>query len=206
MKLLAPTYSSQRSRASCLAFTLAEVTVAMAVFMLILAGVLTAHLFGVRLFEVTKSKLGASDEARRAVSLLISEIRSAKAVKIGNGNISSFTEIGPNTLQRGSAIQIYSSTNTNSVVRYFWDVSDKKLKRTVDNSASLSIVANSISNSMVFTSEDYSGNTLTNNENNRVIGLTLQFYQIQYPVVQIGQGYYFDYYQLRTKITRRTLE
>ena len=47
---------------------------------------------------------------------------------------------------------------------------------------------------------------LTNNENNRVIGLTLQFYQIQYPVIRIGPGELYDFYQLRTKITRRTLE
>jgi hypothetical protein len=66
-------------------------------------------------------------------------------------------------------------------------------------------VAHAISNQIVFTAEDYAGRILTNNENNRVIGLSLQFYQLQYPAIPIGPGNHFDYYQLRTKITRRAL-
>jgi hypothetical protein len=68
------------------------------------------------------------------------------------------------------------------------------------------VVANAITNSMVFTSEDYTGTVLTNNLNNRVIGMTLQFYQLEYPTVPIGPGAFYDFYQLRTKITRRALE
>jgi hypothetical protein len=68
------------------------------------------------------------------------------------------------------------------------------------------VVANAITNSMVFTSEDFSGTVISNNLNNRVIGLSLQFYQLQYPKVTIGPGSYYDFYQLRTKITRRALE
>jgi hypothetical protein len=66
-------------------------------------------------------------------------------------------------------------------------------------------VANSISNNLVFSAEDYSGSILTNNENNRVIGVTLAFFQLQYPSIPIGPGSIYDFYQLRTKITRRTV-
>jgi hypothetical protein len=59
---------------------------------------------------------------------------------------------------------------------------------------------------MVFTSEDFAGNVLNNNLNNRVIGVTLQFYQLEAPPVLIGPGSLYDFYQLRTKITRRALE
>jgi hypothetical protein len=114
--------------------------------------------------------------------------------------------VGVDSLQKGSAIQVYPTSNTNSYVRYFWDAADKKLKRTTNGATYVSVVANSISNQLVFTSEDYTGMILTNNENNRVIGLTLQFYQLQYPAVAIGPGSYYDFYQLSTKITRRTLE
>jgi hypothetical protein len=68
------------------------------------------------------------------------------------------------------------------------------------------VVANSISNAIVFRAENHLGQILTNNQNNRVISLELQFYQIAYPVVNIGPGQLFDYYQLRTRITRRALE
>ncbi len=188
------------------AFTLTEILVTMAVMLIVMAAVLSCHMFGFRMFEITKAKLGASDEARAAVSAMVSEIRSAKLLRIGDGNLGNFTEVGINSQQQGSAIQIHPTTDTNSFVRYFWDSADNKLKRTTNGATSIFVVANSISNQMVFTAEDYAGNILTNNENNRVIGVTLQFFQLQYPAVAIGPGNYFDFYQLRTKITRRTLE
>ncbi len=186
-------------------FTIAELMVTMAIVLMVMGALITAHLFGLRLFELTKAKLGASDEARAAISTLIQEIRSAKLLRIGDGSLATFSEVAVDSLQRGSAIQVYATGNTNSFVRYFWDAADKKLKRTTNGATYVSVVANSISNQMVFTSEDYTGAILTNNENNRVIGLTLQFYQLQYPAVSIGPGNYYDYYQLNTKITRRTL-
>ena len=188
------------------AFTLPEFMVTLAVMMIVMAGVMATHLFGMKMYELTRSKLGASDEARAALGKLVSEIRSAKLLRIGDGSLSRFTEAGLNSLQIGNALQIHPSTNTNTFVRYFWDSSDKKLKRTTNGLNVVSIVANSVSNELVFSAEDFGGSILTNKENNRVIGLTLQFYQLQYPTVSIGPGGYYDYYQLRTKITRRALE
>jgi prepilin-type N-terminal cleavage/methylation domain len=184
-------------------FTLTEVMITMALVLIVLATVLSCHLFGMRLFEVTKAKLGASDEARGAISTLISEIRSAKKLRIGSGTLASFAEVIPNQPQVGNAIQIYPTINTNSFIRYFWDSTDQKLKRATNDAAEAYVVAHSISNQIVFTAEDYAGQVLTNNDNNRVIGLSLQFYQLQYPAVSIGPGNHYDYYQLRTKITRR---
>ena len=113
--------------------------------------------------------------------------------------------MGVDTLQRGSAIQVYPTTDTNTFVRYFRDA-DQKLKRIPSGTASPTVIVSAISNEVVFTSEDFKGTILTNNENNRVIGLALQFYQLEYPSVSIGPGNLYDFYQLRTKITRRTLE
>ncbi len=81
-----------------------------------------------------------------------------------------------------------------------------KLKRIPSGVASATVIASAISNQVVFTAEDFSGTILTNNANNRVIGLALQFFQLEYPTVSIGPGSLYDFYQLRTKITRRTLE
>lgn len=188
-----------------LAFTLPEVMVAMTVLILVLGTLIVSHVFGMRLLELAKSKMGASDEARAAIAKMMEEIRSAKLIRIGEGDLSSFTEVAVDSLQKGSAVQIFPTTNYNSFVRYFWDSADKKLKRTTNGQTYVYIVANSISNELVFTSEDYSGNVLTNNENNRVIAVTLQFFQLQYPTVRIGPGSLYDFYQLRTKITRRTV-
>jgi len=36
-----------------------------------------------------------------------------------------------------------------------------------------------------------------------VIGVTLQFYQLEYPLVKVGPGSFYDFYQLHTRVTRR---
>ena len=190
----------------CCAFTLTEIMVAMTVLLLGITGVVSVHLFGLRMVEISKAKLGASDDARRAISLMNTEVRSARIVRVGSGDLGGFTEIAPNTLQRGSALQVYPTLNTNEFVRYFWDHADKRLKRTTNGASAALVVANAITNSLVFQAEDYQGNILTNNQNNRVIALTLQFYQLMYPKVTIGPGNYYDSYQFRTRITRRALE
>ena len=80
------------------AFTVPELMVTMAILSLFMLGLPYSHLFGVRMFEITKAKLGASDDARQAISLLMSEISSAKIVKVGSGGLSSFAEVPTNTL------------------------------------------------------------------------------------------------------------
>lgn len=197
---------SRRRRLSA-GMTLPEVMVTAAIFGMAMAGFLALQLFALRMNEVVAAKLGASDEARGAVGKMISEIRMAGVVRIGTGDESVFTEIPLGQPQRGNAVQIQpSKDNTNNWIRYFWDPGDTRLKRTVNGNPAVSIVANSITNSMVFTSEDYRGQVLLNNYNNRVIGVCLQFYQLEFPNVPIGPGHQYDFYQLRTKITRRALE
>ena len=195
-------------KAGRLAFTLVEVLIAMSIMVMVVLGVLFVQSFGMRLFQLTRSKLGASDDARKAIDLMIAEIRSAKIIKIGNGGlgVTNFTEVSDGALQKGSAIQIYPTTNTSAFVRYFWNTNTTQLERTTNGTTTFTIVANYITNSVIFSSENAFGNVLTNNENNRVISLKLQFYQIQYPITRIGPGNYYDYYQLSTKMTRRVLE
>jgi type II secretory pathway pseudopilin PulG len=185
------------------AYTLVEVMVSMTIMVMVLTGVIAVQAFGTRLFQLTKSKLGASDDARKAIDLLVSEMRGAKIAKIGNGDLgpTNFMECAPGQLQVGNAIQLYATTNTTSFVRYFWNTNSTQLKRSV-NGVNTNTVANYITNS-VFSAEDAFGNVLTNNKNNRVISMKLQFYQLQYPVVRIGPGNYYDSYRLSTKTTPR---
>jgi len=57
---------------------------------------------------------------------MMGEIREAKILRIGSGNLTGFNEVGVNTQQIGSAIQIYPTLNTNTFVRYYWDSADKR--------------------------------------------------------------------------------
>lgn len=188
------------------AFTLTEVMISMTIIVMVFTGILTTHVFGLRLYDLTRAKLGASDDARASLGKIALDIRSAKLVRIGTGTSNDFTECAINAPQIGNAIQLYASTNTNFFVRYYLDPADNHLKRTTNNMGVTTVIAHSISNYNVFTAESYAGSILTNNENNRVIGLKLQFVQLFNPSLPIGPGNYFDHYQLSTKITRRTLE
>jgi hypothetical protein len=64
-----------------------------------------------------------------------------------------------------------------------------------------------MTNQLIFDAEDMYGNILTNNQNNRVIGITMQFSKWEYPIARFGSTNYdqFDYYQLRTRATRRAI-
>jgi type II secretory pathway pseudopilin PulG len=206
MNLLFSTNQVVRRRRDQVAFTLTEVMVSSAVFLLLITGVIYSHIMGIRMYELTKAKLGASDMARNALSLMVTEVRCAKYLMVGSGSLTTFSNAPSGSLQQGSALQIYRGTNTNDFIRYYFDATDNKLRRTTNGATYKEVIAEFITNSIVFTSENYNGAVLTDNQNNRVIGLTLQFYQIQYPITIIGPGQYYDFYQLRTKITRRVLE
>jgi prepilin-type N-terminal cleavage/methylation domain-containing protein len=188
------------------AMTLVEVMVTTAIFSILMLGIIASSIFGLKMYGITQAKLGASDDARKALSKITDEIHSAWNVRIGNGSLSSFTELGIGSNQIGSAIQIYATSNTNDWVRYYYDSADTLLKRTEDGTNAASVMAHSIATNLIFSVEDYTGTILTNNYNNRVIGLNLQIKQFQYPVTVVGVGYYFDFYQLKTKITRRKIE
>lgn len=204
MKFAFPT--DRRSAFPKSAFTLVEIMVAMSLFIMVIGGILFSHIIGIKMYEVTKAKLGASDQARQTIGILLDEVRSAKKIRVGEGGKLYFTEAPPGTPQQGNAIQLHPDTNYNQFVRYYLDPYLNCLKRVSNIDSDERLIAEHITNSVVFTSEDFQGNLLTDNQNNRVIGLNLEFYQIQYPVMPIGEDHYFEFYQLRTKITRRTLE
>lgn len=208
-------FSSNLPAAACRrewAFTMTEMMVSATLFLLLVVGVLYGYMFGLNMYQITRVKLGASDDTRKAVIRLTDEIRSAWKVQIGTGDLSTFTEVASNALQQGNALRIYMETDsTNTWIRYWYQTNAaaanySKLLRTEDGFVSSLVIANSITNAVpIFTAEDPNGNILNNNINNQVIGLTLQFYQLEYPRVNIGAGNYYDFYQLHTRITRRTL-
>ena len=187
------------------AFTLIEVLITMVTTVFIMGGALAAYIYGLKMMQFTQPKLSASDGARKAVGQLTEDIRSAFDVKIGNRSGSTFTLLAPFTPQAGNALRIYPSTNTSQFIFYFWDANDNTLKRTTNNATYTSIMAEAVSNSMVFTAEDFRGNILTNDVNIRVFSVTLQFYQLQYPKVAVGPGSYYDWYKVQTKVTKRTM-
>jgi prepilin-type N-terminal cleavage/methylation domain-containing protein len=193
-----------RPGARALAFTLPELMVSMAIFLLMISATITAHLYGIRMFELIKPKLNASDEARTVISKLLDDVRSASTVTVGSGSISNFTAAPVNSLLQGNALQICPTTNTSAFIVYFRDPSDQKLKRCTNGAKTAVTVASSITNQIVFSAEDFGQHTLTNYQNGRtVVALSLKFCQLPFTTTTVGPKGLYDYFEVRTRITKR---
>jgi type II secretory pathway pseudopilin PulG len=186
-------------------FTLAEILVSMSIFLLIMAMIIATQVYGFRMFSLTRPKLSASDDARKTVGRLTDEIRSAHIVRVGLGDAKTFKQITPGLKQFGNSLLIHPTTNTNTYIRYYWDKNALAVQRITDGSAKVWTIAKAVSNEWIFTAEDYLGNPLTNNANNRVIAVKLDFFETQYPRKTVGSGGFYEYYTIQTKVTRRTI-
>src|SRR5579872_71820 len=194
MKSAPPSFATH-SVLPAAAFTLAEIMTSMAIFSLVMIGVVYSHLFGLRLFNISATRLSASQSSRTALDRVCDDVRSGKLLYIGNGDSTGFTNITLNNPRLGNALEIFPSSGTNIFIRYFMDSSAQALKRFDSSSGSVQVIAPFITNQIVFTAEDYAGNALTNDQNNRIIRMNLDFYQWEFPVAQVGA--YYDSYHLQ---------
>jgi len=205
MKLPVPSLDSSRggSLKSLEGFTLPEILIALTVFAFVLAGILAANLFGLRMVQANEAKLNATEWSRHTFGQITDEIHSCNTVSVGNMDTNgSFEGLLPGEVQQGTAIEIQPTTNTTTLIYYFVDSLDETFRRTVLTlgGANTTILADSVTNTVVFDAQDFSGQVLTNNQNNQVIHLTLEFYQPQHFLV--GP----DYYKLETSVTRRAVQ
>ena len=202
MKLQVPLSDLTRGRGPVpnKGFTLPEILIAMAVFMLMLGGILAANLFGLRMFQINGTKLNITTWARQTVEKMVTEVHSCNSVSVGYITNGVFEGLLNGETQQGTAMLVYPTTNTTNYIVYYLNLPDQTFRRTTQQAGSAEILADSVTNTIAFTAQDFSGNILTNNLNNRVIHLTLEFYQ----PARFLEG--ADYYRLETSITRRALE
>lgn len=198
------TFSRCRTRA----FTLPEMVIAMAVFIMVTGGIIANHLTGMKMHYLVSAKLGVSEDARRALNLLMDEIQSCDDFKVGGGVPGAFIAAADGQDQAGSALRIYPTTNTaGPVIHYFLDTEDPenpKLVRMADGKTS--VVAEYLTNQVVFREETFGGVVLRASEPRSVLGITLHFSQLQFPKAAIGTNQLFEYYRFQTKIGRRILK
>lgn len=204
--------SSGQPRRRTTAFTLVELMVGMGIFVGILVGAIVGlQLFGLRVYTLAATKLTATADARKSLNALREHIRSAKRVYVGNYTKDQFSIIPDGQPQTGNALEIYfTKTNTptsDTPVIYYQSSQGGKHPGlySISNSV-VTRLAEYITNYYVFTAEDFQAQTLDNYDNNRVIRVTLQFYQWEYPIGMIGTNGVnaYNFYRLQTRITRRT--
>jgi hypothetical protein len=207
MKLPLPIYSaSPRSPTARSAFTLAEILTATGLFSLVVIGLVYSQLFGMRAFNITSTRVSASDNARKVLNRVRDDVRSGKLLYVGSGSSTGFTHVALNSPHQGNALQIYPTTSTNIFIRYYLDTATQTLRRTASGTGQVQVLAPFLTNQIAFIAEDFRGRTLTNDQNNRVIKMVLDFYQWEFPVAQVGAGAFYESYHLQTRITRRTIE
>jgi prepilin-type N-terminal cleavage/methylation domain-containing protein len=202
MKLQVPFPGSRRNGSTTPdgGFTLTEVLIASTVFLLLVSGVVFANLFGLSMFRITQTKLNASSGARKTIARMANEIRTCKTTWVGNVTNGVFHARLDGETQQGSGLLIYPTTNAANYIVYFVNPSDKTFRRTTSTPGSATVVTGTITNTVVFRAQDYLGSVLTNNQNNRVIHLDLEFQQPKRHRQIAG------HYKLETSVTRRALE
>ncbi len=187
-------------------FTLTQTLIAVSIFLMVVAGSVVSHLYGLKMFDATQSKLDANRTSSLVVDLLTSDIKSAYNLQIGTGSLSTFTRSAESQPQQGNAIQIYSSVNTNVFVRYYWDAATTALKRITNGSSTASNVVSSIASGSIFSLENYAGTVLANNQNGGIVGVSLSFYGLKYAGASAATSGTNSTYQVQAKINRRAQE
>jgi prepilin-type N-terminal cleavage/methylation domain-containing protein len=212
------------------AFTLAEMLIAMGIFSMVIAAMVATQLFGLRVYTLAATKLSATAGCRKALNQIRDQVRQAKTLNVGSCNSTpgSFNPLGMTNNQVGNALLVYPTTNQSVYTIFYLDTTtttncNLKQFTVASNAANTSLISNTftlagyITNQDIFAAQDYTGNILTNENqvdntlesipNRLVIFVKLQFYQWEYPIAYVGTntgyGNMYDYYQLRTKITRR---
>jgi hypothetical protein len=208
------------------AFTITEMMFTCAIMTVVVGATVSIQLLGLRMYTLAATKLTSTASGRHAMDVIRTQIRQAKTLQVGNctvpGDPTSFVADSIATNAQGNALQIYptnapspftifyldTSTPTNKLQMYTVTLHYDATGTNVTGSNTTKVLLVSyITNLVVFDAEDYNGNMLTNDpRNNRVYGVTLQFYQWEYPVAAVGNGNMYDFYQLRTRATRRMID
>jgi hypothetical protein len=179
--------------------TLAELVASMAVFSLAILGIMACHMAGLRFNLFVLPKIQNAQYSRQTLSHLVEEVRSANSIQIGSGTFSTFATVGPTNSQTGNAIRIFPGTNTTQFIYYYRDSASLTLNKIPLRATNSVTVANTVTNSTVFSMQDFSGKVLTNSQNNAVLRVLLQMNRAQ-PITGTT-----DPYQIEAKITRRNI-
>lgn len=188
------TFTSYPRRA---AFTLPELMISLTIFSFVIGGVVFAHLYGLSMYRITGNALTTTDSARQTTARMADEIRTCRSSLIGNVTNGVFIARLNGEPQQGRGLLIYPDASPSNYIIYFVNPADQTFRRTTSDPNSAVIVAESVTNEVVFRAQDHQGLLQTNNVNNRVIHFNLEFFQPR------RHGTIADYFKLESSITRR---
>ena len=211
---------SSRPTTAC-AFTLAEMLIAVTIFLFAVGGMICLQIFALRMYTLAATKTTATQTARETLNAMRDAIRSANTAYVGTYNPTNgagFVQASNTTPQTGNALQLtYLDTNGNLTITnlFYLDTTQPySADQPYDfpicslNSNGVTTLANYVTNYYIFTAEDYQGNSITSSVaylNAVVIHITMQFDQWEFPIGFIGTNSInaYDFYRLTARVTRR---
>lgn len=179
-------------------YTLVEAMISTAIFLLVISAVLTCHVTGLSFNLAVQAHIQNVQTAREALTCMSEEVQSANSLQVGAGTATQFTAVGVTNLQAGNAVRIYPTTNTSQFIYYYCDTNHNFNKIPL-NSSQILTLATGVTNSPVFSLQNYSGTVLTNSQNNAALSVVLQMSLLS-PFAGVSAGY-----QAGMLMTRRNI-
>lgn len=190
------TRKAQICAAGARAFTLVELMVTMAIFLLLVLAMVGVQVFGFKINSLTQSKLEFVASSLKALNQIQGQVRGASSVMVGNGSsLSSFQGTGTSGnalmiyLPAGGANLLYLAANTGTL----YEICSTNNQQTA--------IASQITNQVVFQTVDCHGNNISSTGlEHYAIRMTLQFSKVNFRVPNAAN----DYYTFQTEMTPRT--
>jgi type II secretory pathway component PulJ len=196
-------------RASLRGLSIVEMMITMTIFSFVTLAMVYVHIFGLKQDQLVESKLGASDQSRKAFEKLSREIRTAQTFDVGaysGGTNFTLVPTGASQIGTGLRIQYYLAANgaVQTNIYYYFNTNSLTLWRFHTGDASPTLVATNLDNiktTLQFVAEDQQGNVITDQANRRLVHFTMGFRQYQYPTTIVGSNSLYDYYKMEFRIT-----
>lgn len=197
-----PIYSSCRQPlwfAGVRAFTLTEMMVTMAVFLLVVTAMVSLQIFGFKLNSFTSNKQVTTAHSLKVLDQIQNQIRGTpNPVFIGNFNTSNnkFTAIANGQQAIGNAVQV-SNTPT-SVLTFYLNTNTHIL---YELGSATNALASAVTNSQPFQAEDCFGNLfIAGSSGHYTVKMTLQYSNWLYSL----PTNVYDAYRLEARATPRS--
>ena len=124
-----PALQSCPKRARTAGFTLVEIYIVSAIFLVLVGAMLALQIFGLQIYTLAATKLTATAGGRKTLNEIRDAVREAKLVDVGlytNGS-TTFNSIGTGTNQIGNALLIFTNNSATTGTLYFEDQASKSL-------------------------------------------------------------------------------
>ena len=177
------------------AFTIPELLLALAIFLMVVAAIVSLQVAGLRMNARAESKLASAAASAKVLNQVRDHVLEANSAMVGNGDNKSFTATGTN----GNALQVFSGTDTNNYLLFFVSTNTDSLYEWNNTNQQLWTVAGNVTNESAFETVDFQGNVSSRSQEHYSIRMTLQFAQLSFKVPTNS----YEYFTLQTEMTPR---